>query len=96
MTQFYMPVSGKFVEATEKWGKTDKKNETAVNIAMNTDLSSFDFITRSRDLGRQFAAYMKGVQASEGTNLRHLAADFDWERLGNGIVVHVSQILHFC
>lgn len=90
MSRFYMPVSSKFVEATEKWGNTEAKNETAANLAMNTELSSFDYITRNRDLGRRFAAYMKGVQASEGTNMRHVVSCYEWERLGNGIVVHIG------
>jgi len=89
MTEFYMPVSCKFVEATEKWGTSVQKDQTAVNLAMDTTLSSFDFITSNRDLSRKFAAYMKGVQASEGTNSRHILTSFDWH-WHSGPVIHVA------
>lgn len=91
MTRFYMPVASKFADATEKYQASDKNNETAANIAMDTELSSFDFITRNKELGRHFAAYMKGVQASEGTNLRHVISGYDWESLRDGFVVHVRH-----
>ncbi len=32
MTEFSMPTAAKLVEATEKWGNTSKKNETAFNV----------------------------------------------------------------
>ena len=89
MSRFYMPVASKFADATEKYQDSDKKNETAANIAMNTELSSFDFITRNKELGRHFGAYMKGVQASEGTNFKHVVSGYDWGGLGEGFVVHV-------
>lgn len=91
MSRFYMPVASKFADATEKYQDSDKNNETAANIAMNTELSSFDFITRNKELGRYFGAYMKGVQASEGTNFRHVISGYDWESLGEGFVVHVRH-----
>ncbi|KAG0644952.1 O-methyltransferase [Hyphodiscus hymeniophilus] len=89
MTEFYMPVSCKFVEATEKWGTSVRKDQTAVNLAMGTELSSFDYITGNRDLSRKFAAYMKGVQASEGTNIRYILTSFDW-RWHSGPVIHMA------
>ena len=91
MSRFYMPVASRFADATDKYQDSDKNNETAANIAMNTELSSFDFITRNKELGRYFGAYMKGVQASEGTNFRHVISGYDWESLGEGFVVHVRH-----
>ncbi len=92
MTRFYMPVASKFADATEKYQDSIKSNETAANIAMETEMSSFDFITRNKELGRYFGAYMKGVQASEGTNFRHVISGYDWEKLGDGFVVHVRHL----
>ncbi|KMU79287.1 aflatoxin biosynthesis protein [Coccidioides immitis RMSCC 3703] len=90
MTEFYMPVASKFSEATEKWGDTVAGNQTAVNLAMNTQLTAFDFITQSREWGRLFSAYMKGVQASRATNVKHVVADYDWEAMGKALVVHID------
>ncbi|KAJ5151389.1 uncharacterized protein N7482_010641 [Penicillium canariense] len=90
MTDFYMPVSAQMAEATEKWGVSDQPNETAVNLAMNTPLSAFAFITRSREFNKLFGGYMKGVAASEGTAVRHLLTDYDWAQLGPGLVVHID------
>lgn len=80
------------VRATEKYGATDKKNETAFNIARSTDLPFFDYIGQSPERGKQFAAYMKNVLASEGTKVDHLVNGFDWASLGESTVVDVSQL----
>lgn len=95
IADFYMPVSSSMAEATEKWGNSEKRTETAANIAMNTSMSICDFITRSREFGNLFSGYMNGISASEGMTVRHLITDFNWARLGNGLVVHVSQQLKY-
>ena len=94
MTQFSMPTAAKMVEATERWGATEKKNETAVNISFDTELPLFDFIKKSPEMTKQFAAYMKNVTASEGTNIRHLLTGFDWASLGEATVVDVRISWH--
>lgn len=81
------------VGATEKYGVTDKKNETAFNVARNTDLPFFDYIGQHPEQGKQFAAYMKNVLASEGTKVGHLVNGFDWASLGEATVVDVSIYL---
>ncbi|KAI4132161.1 MAG: hypothetical protein LQ338_000827 [Usnochroma carphineum] len=78
------------VGATEKYGVTDKKNETAFNVARNTDLPFFDYIGQHPEQGKQFAAYMKNVLASEGTKVGHLVNGFDWASLGEATVVDVG------
>ncbi|KAL4751922.1 O-methyltransferase-domain-containing protein [Aspergillus terricola var. indicus] len=90
ITDFYMPVSAQMAEATEKWGESEQPTETAVNLAMKTPMSAFAFITRSREFNRLFAAYMKGVSASEGTAVRNLLTDYDWARLEQGLLVHID------
>ncbi len=90
MTQFSMPAAAKLVEATEKWGTTSAKNQTAVNVAFDTDLPLFDFIQQSPEMTKQFAAYMKNVTASEGTKIKHLLTGFDWAGLGEATVVDVG------
>ena len=89
MTQFSMPAAAAFVEAIEKWGVTDKKNETAFNVATSTNVPLFDVFAKSPELANCFASYMKSVQASHGTSLKHLLTGFDWAGLGEAVVVDV-------
>ncbi|KAL2061151.1 hypothetical protein VTL71DRAFT_7424 [Oculimacula yallundae] len=90
MTQFSMPTAAKMVEATEKWGDTSKKNETAFNIAMDTELPLFDFVKKSPEMTKQFAGYMRNVQSSEKTHIRHLVSGYNWKSLGTALVVDVG------
>ena len=89
MTDFSMPAAAAFVEATEKWGVTDQKNQTAFNIANKMDVSLFEFFAQSPELANCFASYMKSVQGSHGTSLQHLLTGFDWAGLGEAVVVDV-------
>ena len=89
MTQYSMPTAAAFVEATEKWGVTDKKNQTAFNVATDTNAPLFDYFTQTPERANCFASYMKSVQASYGTSLKHLLTGFDWEGLGEAVVVDV-------
>jgi len=90
MTQFSMPTAAAFVEATEKWGVTDKKNETAFNVATNTSGPLFEYFAQSPELANCFASYMKSVQASYGTSLKHLLTGFYWAGLGEALIVDVG------
>ena len=92
MTEFSMPAAAAFVEATEKYGETAKKNETAFNIATRTDGSLFEYFAQSPERANQFAGYMKSVQNSYGTSLKHLVAGFDWGSFGNATVVDVGLL----
>lgn len=89
MTNMSAPTAAKMVEATETWGITDARNETAYNITMATDLPFFDHISTSPELNKQFAGYMKTVIASEGISTKHLIRGFDWAALGEATVVDV-------
>ncbi|MCJ1366857.1 hypothetical protein MMC16_005987 [Acarospora aff. strigata] len=90
MTEASAPTAAKFAEATEKWGATDVKNQTAYNIAMATDLPFFDHIAKSPEMTKQFAGYMKNVTTSEGTSVKHLLNGFDWASLGEATIVDVG------
>ena len=93
MTQYSMPTAAAFADATKKWGATDRKDETAFNIAMNTDGSFFDYYAKSPELAECFAAYMESVQSSYGTSTDHLVSGFDWANLERGLVVDVSNAI---
>ena len=87
MTQYSMPTAAAFAEATEKWGSTVEKDQTAFNVAARTDVPFFDYFAKSSELSSQFASYMRSVQASSGTSLRHLLTGYDWAKLDEGAVV---------
>lgn len=82
--------AAKLVKATEKWGTTDSKTQTAFNLACNTDLPFFDYLAQTPDLRKKFAVYMENVTASEGTKIDHLVNGFHWASLGEATVVDVG------
>ena len=87
MTQWSMPTAAAFADATEKWGSTVEKDQTAFNVAAQTDVPFFDYFAKSSELSSQFASYMRSVQASSGTSLRHLLTGYDWAKVDDGAVV---------
>ncbi|KZF26356.1 S-adenosyl-L-methionine-dependent methyltransferase [Xylona heveae TC161] len=90
MTESSAPTASKMVEATDRWGETSAKEQTAYNIAMKTELSFFDHLSCSSHLERQFAAYMKNATSSEGTSMKHLVNGFDWASLREATIVDVG------
>ncbi|TPX18779.1 uncharacterized protein E0L32_011528 [Thyridium curvatum] len=82
--------AARLVDATEKWGATESKTETAFNLACETDMPFFDYLAQEPDLRKKFATYMKNVTSSEGTKIDHLLNGFDWAGLGSGTVVDVG------
>ena len=90
MTSTTTPTANKLVEATEKWPEAVRKNETAYNVAFDTDLPFFEHLNTDPQKVKEFAGYMKNVQQSEGAALRHLVLGYDWAAIGKGKVVDVS------
>ena len=89
MTQYSWPSAVALPSATQKWGSTPDKNRTAFNLALDTDLSFFEYFAKSTETSDQFSAYMKSVHSSHGTSLNHLVSGFDWASLGRATVVDV-------
>ncbi len=89
MTQYSAPTAAAFVRATQNWGTTDRKGQTAFHVATDSTLPFFDFFAKTSELANCFASYMKSVQASYGTSLKHLLAGFDWADLGEALIVDV-------
>lgn len=91
MCEASVPAAAHLVEASKKWPNSRAKNETAYNVAFNTDLPFFDHLATLPDRTRQFAGYMKNVTSSEGTSIRHLLNGFDWGSVGTAQVIDVSH-----
>lgn len=83
-------MASKLAEASEKWPGSEEKNQTAYNIAFETDMPFFDHLVTLPEKTKQFASYMKNVQNSEGTAIGYLVHGFDWASLGKATVVDVS------
>jgi 6-hydroxytryprostatin B O-methyltransferase len=95
MCELSAPTAAKYVEATTKWPNSVAINETAYNIAFDTDLPFFDHLALDPEKTKQFAGYMKNVTSSQGTSMEHLLRGFPWASLGEATVVDVCNILDF-
>ena len=85
-------ISSHTVEATQKYGTTVSKVETAYNVWKNTDQPFFDHMKEDKELTRLFASYMKNVTSGNGTSIQHLLTGYDWASLGEVTVVDVCYI----
>ncbi|KAL2671425.1 fusarubin cluster-methyltransferase [[Neocosmospora] mangrovei] len=86
-----VPIMEKLAQATEKWGSTTAKNETAYNLVHDTDLTFFEHLKSRPDLNEGFDAFMKSRAVSHtGSNVEHLLEAFDWKALGEAKVVDVG------
>ncbi|KAI1120078.1 sterigmatocystin 8-O-methyltransferase [Nemania abortiva] len=91
MAGFSAPAASKMVEATERWGETTALTQTAFNIANETNLPFFEYMTQTPARSGLFASYMKNVTASAGLKIEHLVHGFfDWNGLQKATVVDVG------
>ncbi|RPA88298.1 putative O-methyltransferase [Ascobolus immersus RN42] len=91
MAETTAPTAFKHVEATEKWGDTKEKHQTAYALAMGIDIPFFDHLKLDANRTKQFANYMKTVTSVEGTDIKHLVAGFPWASLPkNATIVDVG------
>src|SRR5438128_2368588 len=61
MAEYSALGAANLVAATQKWGASLERNQTAFNIAKNTDLPYFEYLAQSFEMRRAFGAYMKNV-----------------------------------
>lgn len=88
-----VPCMRAFTQATERWPDPVKGNETAYNLAMNTDLSFFDHLRVNPDLSAEFGKYMKSQSTVHaGAGVDHLLQGLDWAALGEAKVVDVRDV----
>ena len=89
LAKFSAPTAGRFAEATRRWGDTVQKNQTAYNIAFETDLPFFKHISKDEATVNLFARYMHSQRHDDASAIRHLLNGFDWNGLGAGHLVDV-------
>ena len=86
------PTAMQMPAAHRRWGPaTVRTNETGYNIAFNTDLPFFEHLSLDKARTEEFARYMRNVRSSEGLDLKHLVAGYQWQNITErGVVVDVS------
>jgi 6-hydroxytryprostatin B O-methyltransferase len=87
MTKYSSPMASRMTEATARWGDTTAKHQTAFNAAFETNLPWFEYVKVTPELPSIFAGYMRAMSRSHGLRMEHLVEGFDWERLGDDVVV---------
>ena len=88
-TSVTAPMAPQIVEATEKFGATESKTQTAFNVWENTDKPFFDHVKQDKELSRQFASYMKHITTGFGESIQHVVTGYDWASLGKPTIVDV-------
>ena len=88
------PMAMQLAAAHQRWGPASvRSNETAYNVAFDTDLPFFEHISRDEAKVGEFAAYMRNVRNSQGIEIQHLLAGFTWKDIRDGaVVVDVSPL----
>jgi 2-polyprenyl-6-methoxyphenol hydroxylase-like FAD-dependent oxidoreductase len=84
LTNYSVPSAYHFADATQKWGETVKKNETAFNIAMDVQVPFFGYLKENAKMNAMFSSYMRNVASSEATSFKHMISGFDWGSLTPG------------
>ncbi|KAK5011228.1 hypothetical protein LTR28_004735 [Elasticomyces elasticus] len=90
MTDVSMPAAAKLARATEIFGATEQRNQTALNVAFETEMPFYKFVAQSPKMEKQFAAYTKNVTTNEETNIKHLLTGFSWSALNEATVIDVG------
>ena len=90
-----IPTAMKLVQATKSATDPSVKRRSAYSIAMDTELSFFEHLRAEKNIGQQFAGYMKHLSRSRGTALKHIVHGYDWSSLGQVHVVDVRESLIF-
>ncbi|KNG91390.1 putative O-methyltransferase [Aspergillus nomiae NRRL 13137] len=90
MSDLSVPAAFAMVEAHERWPGSVEGNQTAYNIAVDTELPFFNHLAEHPDRKRQFAGFMRSMSRSQGTDAEKLAQGWDWAALGHASVVDVG------
>lgn len=90
-TKLLMPSLASTPAAHEKWATSTAPNETPFNLAFQTDLSRYDYISRTSEMQASFGQLMEALVRDPRNSLDHLANSFEWGDLGKATVVDVRS-----
>lgn len=85
--EFSFPVAVKMPEMSEKWHGSEEKNQTAFNVAFDTELPMFGWLRGQPEHARRFAGLMGAMRSSPAWHVRHLVDGWDWASLSRGAKV---------
>ncbi|KAF2466142.1 putative O-methyltransferase [Lindgomyces ingoldianus] len=74
-----MPASHELLAAINKYPKSVEPNETAYNIAHDTNLPLYQFLAKNPERARRFGAGMKYFTRGDHTDLKHVLEAFPWK-----------------
>lgn len=90
LTEITAATTYRMAEMTAQYQGSEKPNETAFNIALQTDLSFFGYLSQNPAVAAELAAGMKVLGGKDGTHTRHLISGFGWQKLGKAKIIDVS------
>ena len=70
-----------FTQAAEKWPGSQERNETALNMAFDTNLPKFSFFDAHSWRAERFRKAMAGMTRGDRFRLDHLVNGFEWSSL---------------
>ncbi|KAF7190671.1 O-methyltransferase bik3, partial [Pseudocercospora fuligena] len=89
-TKILMPTLASTPAAHEKWAAGTAPNETPFNLAFQTDLSGYEYISRTAEMQASFGQLMEALARDPKNSLDHLANSFEWANLGKATVVDIG------
>nr|XP_036575236.1 uncharacterized protein CTRU02_14772 [Colletotrichum truncatum]KAF6781780.1 hypothetical protein CTRU02_14772 [Colletotrichum truncatum] len=87
------PVAARFADMTEKWNGSGSTIHTAHNLARNTDLSFYSYLSQTPGVMAKMAGAMRFVGGSEELHIKHLVSGYDWAKSGKAVVVDMGGSL---
>lgn len=91
VTELMFPAVSKIVEAHDKYGTEDSLvTHTAFQIAFDTEERALDYFMNDPVSSARFAEAMRFATYGGPFSTQHIVKGFDWESLGDGLVVDVS------
>lgn len=90
LTEITSATTYRMTEMTAQYHGSEKPNETAFNIALQTRLPFFGYLSQNPSVAAELAAGMKVLGGQDGTHTRHLINGYEWQKLGNAKIIDVS------
>ncbi|KAJ9605325.1 hypothetical protein H2200_009982 [Cladophialophora chaetospira] len=83
-------------ENAEKYPGSQEKNQAPWHLANNTDLPIFEYFEDQPARMGRFMGCMRALASAESYSIKNMIEAFDWQSLGNGVVVDVGGSFGHC
>jgi hypothetical protein len=85
------PAAMKMAVATQRFGSSQRTNESAYNVAFNTSTTFAMACEQQAKLQRQWSAYLQYGMGDANASIIDILMRLDWIRLGSVLVVEVTS-----